>query len=266
MSRTASRSRWPRRILVGYCALVGMILLLPTLVVIPVSFSDRKSLQLPKGFSTQWYENFFTDPGWYDSAILSLRVGVVVALLATTLGTAAALALSNARGLWTGPGRAFLLAPMIVPGVITAIGIFYVALKTGLTQSYWGFVLAHTALAIPFVIVTVSASLAGFDRQLVKASASLGAGPLKTFRVVTLPLIAPGVITGALFAFLTSFDEAIVTLFLSGPFAVTLPVKIYQSVTQDFDPTVAAASTLLLAVTTTLMIVLAVLSAMRERR
>jgi putative spermidine/putrescine transport system permease protein len=263
---TSGRGRVSRRLLAGYCTFVGLVLVLPTLVVVPVSFSDRRSLTIPKAFSTQWYSNFFNDPAWYDSALLSLRVGLVVTVVATALGTAAAIALHNAIGPWKGGVRAFLLAPMIVPGVITAIGIFYVALKTGLAQSYWGFVLAHSVLAIPFVIVTVTASLSGFDSQLTKAAASLGAGPVSTFRKVTLPLIAPGVVTGALFAFLTSFDEAIVTLFLSGPFAQTLPVKIYSSVTQSFDPTVAAASTLLLTVTTIFMILLGVLSGVRERR
>lgn len=252
--------------LIAYSVLVGMVLLLPTLVVVPVSFSDQKSLRLPKGFSTQWYANFFTDPGWYESAILSLRVGLVVTVIATVLGTAAALGLNRALGPWKGGARALLLAPIIVPGVITAIGIFYVFLKIGLTQTFWGFVIAHTVMAIPFVIVTVTASLSGFDHQLVKAAQSLGATPWSAFRQVMLPLIAPGVITGALFAFLTSFDEAIITLFLSGPFTRTLPVKIYQSVTQEFDPTVAAASTLLLGVTTLLMIFIGVVSAVRERR
>lgn len=268
MSRaTRVQGTLSRRVLGVYCTVVGLILLVPTLVVVPVSFSDRSSLMLPKGFSTQWYSNFFNDPQWYESALLSLRVGAVVTVLATALGTAAAMAMHNSFGSWwKGSARVLLLAPMIVPGVITAIGIFYVALKTGFTQSYWGFVLAHTVLAIPFVVVTVTASLSGFDRQLTKAAASLGAGPASTFRKVTLPLIAPGVVTGALFAFLVSFDEAIVTLFLSGPFAQTLPVKIYSSVTQTFDPTVAAASTLLLTVTTIFMILLGVMSAIRERR
>lgn len=256
----------PRALLVTYAFFVGLVLILPTLVVVPVSFSDRESLMLPTGFSTQWYVNFFTDPGWYGSAFLSIQVGVVVSIIATALGTAAALGLNNKLAKWQNPVRAALLAPMIVPGVITAIGIFYTFLKLGFTQNFWGFVVAHTVLAIPFVIVPVSASLSGFDRQLVKASASLGASPLNTFRKVTLPLILPGVLTGAVFAFLTSFDEAIVTLFLSGPFTRTLPVKIYQSVTQDFDPTVAAASTLLLAVTTIFMILMAISSYVTERR
>ena len=257
----------PARIaLIGYSIVVGLLLLLPTLVVVPVSFSDQKSLRIPKGFSTQWYKNFFQDPSWYESAILSIRVGVVVTLIATVLGTAAALGLNRAFGSWRGPARGFLLAPIIVPGVITAIGIFYVFLQHGLTQTYWGFVIAHTVMAIPFVVVTVTASLSGFDHQLVKAAQSLGARPLGAFRQVTLPLIAPGVVTGALFAFLTSFDEALITLFLSGPFTRTLPVKIYQSVTQEFDPTVAAASVLLLAVSTLFMIVIGVLTVMRERR
>lgn len=261
------RNRASRRVLHVYAVLVGLLLLLPTLIVIPVSFTDRRSLAFPpKGLSTQWYSNFFNDPQWYDSALYSIRIGLVVMVVATAVGTLGAVALANGRGRWRVPARGLLLAPMIVPGVITAIGIFYVFLELGITQTFIGFVLAHTVLAIPFVIVTVFASLQSFDRQLLLASASLGAGPLTTFVKVMLPLIAPGVATGALFAFLTSFDEAIVSLFLAGPFTRTLPVQIYQSVTAEIDPTIAAASTMLLFLTTVIILALGLLQTIRERR
>lgn len=264
MKTSTRRPRWLLKI---YATIVGLLLLLPTLVVIPVSFTDRQSFIFPpKGWSTRWYSNFFENPVWYDSAIYSLKIGAIVAVLATLLGTAGAIALNNGRGRWRAPVRGLIVAPMIVPGVITAIGIYYVFLKWGLTQTMLGFILAHTALAIPFVFVTVTASLQSFDRQLLLASASLGAGPVATFARVMLPLIAPGVLTGALFAFLTSFDEAIVSLFLAGPFTRTLPVQIYQSVTAEVDPTIAAASTMLLTLTTLVLVVLGVVTVSRERR
>ncbi|MGY1746547.1 ABC transporter permease [Blastococcus sp. SYSU D00695] len=260
-------TRLGRVLLGGFCTLVAVLLVAPTLVVIPLSFTDKPSFVFPPtGWSTRWYENLFTDQGWVDAALLSLQVGAIVTLIATVLGTAAALALVMGRGRWRVPTRGLVAAPTILPGIIVAIGIFSVFLKWGLTQTSTGYVLAHTALAIPMVVIAVSASLSTFDQQLLRAAHSLGAGPLATFRQVTLPLIAPGVLTGALFAFLTSFDEAIVSLFLSGPFARTLPVQIYQSVTAEIDPTIAAASTLLVAITTTLLVVAALTATLRSRR
>jgi putative spermidine/putrescine transport system permease protein len=261
------RAERPPRLLVAFAGLVAILLIAPTLVVIPMSFTNRNTFVFPpKGFSTQWYSNFFSDPAWTQSALLSLKVAAVVVVLATVLGTLAALALVRGRGLWKAPTRALLIAPMIVPGVITAIAIYYVFLKWQLTESFMGFVLAHTVLAIPLVIIPVTASLVGFDRDLEKAASSLGAGPFAAFRRVTLPLILPGVLTGALFAFLTSFDEAIVSLFLSGPTARTLPVQMYQSVTTEVDPTIAAASTLLIVLSTTLLFIGAIVFSRRRTR
>lgn len=264
MSSSQGRPSWGLKIYSGFIAL---LLLLPTLVVVPLSFTDKPSFKFPpSGWSTRWYSNFFENSDWYGSALFSLRIGALVTVLATALGTAGAVALTSRRRRWKGAVRGIILAPMIVPGVITAIGIYYVFSELGITQTYIGFVLAHTVLAIPFVVVTVSASLQSFDRKLLQASASLGAGPWETFVKVMLPLIAPGMLTGALFAFLTSFDEAIVSLFLAGPFTRTLPVQIYQSVTAEVDPTIAAASTMLLALTTIVIVGLGLVSMSRERR
>lgn len=263
---TGRRMRPGRLLLVGYCTLVGLFVLVPTLVVVPLSFSSVRSLRFPPpGWSTQWYSEFFTSPEWRDAALNSLRVAGVVTVLATTLGTMAALALLNSRRRWTRAARIFLVAPMIVPGVVIAVGMYYVFLRWQLTETFIGFVLAHTVLAIPIVVITVGASLQSFDTQLVRASQSLGAGPLTTFRTVTLPLILPGVLGGALFAFLTSFDESIVALFLSGPEMRTLPIEIFLSVTSSLDPTIAAASTVLLALTTLLMLAFGVLTYVREK-
>lgn len=261
--RRARRSRW---ILGVYCTLVGLVMLLPVLIVIPVSFSSIRSLRFPPpDWSTKWYEKLFTSPEWQLAASTSVKVAVVVTLLATVLGTMAALGLAGSRGRWVAGVRGLLIAPMIIPGVVIAVGIYYVFLRWRLTETYLGFVLAHTMLAIPIVIITVSASLQTFDQQLIKASQSLGAGPVTTFRLITLPLILPGVLTGALFAFLTSFDESIVSLFLSGPGIRTLPIQIFQSVTSALEPTIAAASSLLLILTTALMLVFAVITHYRNK-
>jgi putative spermidine/putrescine transport system permease protein len=265
MSRS-SRMRPSRVVLAAYCTLVGLFMLVPTLVVVPLSFSSVRSLRFPPpGWSTQWYEAFFTSPEWRDAALNSLRVAGVVTVLATGLGTMAAVALVNSRWRWVAGVRAFLVAPMIVPGVVIAVGIYYVFLRWQLTETFVGFVAAHTVLAIPIVVITVGSSLQTFDMQLVRASQSLGAGPLTTFRTVTLPLILPGVLAGALFAFLTSFDESIVSLFLSGPTMRTLPIEIFQSVTTSLDPTIAAASTILLGLTTLFVLTIGILTYLRNK-
>lgn len=256
----------PRRIsLKVFCVLVAFLLVAPVLVVIPMAFTSARTFQFPPpGFSTQWFRQLFSDPDWTESFVLSFQVALVVVVLATTLGTLGAFALVRGRGRWRGPVSAFLMAPMIVPGVVIAIGVYYVFLKWHLAGSFGGYVIAHTALAIPMVVIPVRASLQGFDRQLERAAASLGAGPVVTFFRVTLPLLAPGILTGALFAFLVSWDEAIVSLFLASPFARTLPVQLYQSVTSSLTPTIAAASTLIIAVSTTLLIIAGIIAARKE--
>jgi putative spermidine/putrescine transport system permease protein len=254
-----------RPFLKAFCVLVGILLVAPTLVVIPMGFTSVRTFEFPPpGFSTRWFEEFFTDPEWMDSAILSLKVAAVVVVLATVLGTLAAFALVRGQGRWKIPANTFLLAPLIVPGVIIAIGIYAVFLKWQLTSTFRGFVLAHLVLALPLVIIPVTASLQTFDRRLEQAAASLGAGPFATFFQVTLPLIMPAILTGALFAFLTSFDEAIISLFLSGPFNRTLPVQLYQSVTSSLTPTIAAASTLIILLSTSLLFIAAIIASRRR--
>jgi putative spermidine/putrescine transport system permease protein len=263
---TARRER-PPVLLVVFACVVAIVLVAPTLIVIPMSFTSEQTFAFPpEGWSTQWYENFFSDPEWYESALLSLKVAAVVVVLATTLGTIAAFALMRGRGPWKTPTRALLFAPIIVPGVIIAISVYYVFLKWNLVTTFRGFVFAHTVLAIPLVILPVSASLAGFDRGLERAATSLGASPFAAFRQVTLPIILPGVLTGALFAFLTSFDEAIVSLFISGPAVRTLPVQMYGSVTASVDPTIAAASTMVIVVSTSLLFIAAIFLSRRRIR
>ena len=241
----------PGRLLLGlFCVLVAIWLVAPTFVVVPMSFNENKSLAFPpEGFSWMWYENFFTNPDWSSSFFNSLKVAVVTAIVATVVGTLAAFGLDRMKSRASGLLRALLITPMVVPGVVLAIGIYAVYLDAHLVGTMTGFVLAHTMLAVPFVIIAVSASLEVFDKRLETAATSLGASRLTGFRTITLPLIAPGILSGLLFAFVTSFDEIIVALFITSPYLKTLPVQIFSSITRDADPTVAAVGTILFAVT-----------------
>jgi putative spermidine/putrescine transport system permease protein len=248
------RSPFARAGLPALAALVVFFLIAPTIVVVGSSFGATRSLAFPpKGFSTRWYENFFTD-AWLPTAGTSLKVAVLAALLATVLGTMGALGVVRGRF----PGRqavqALFVAPMIVPTVILGIGVFQVFGGWHITGSLLGLVLAHTALALPFVVVTVGASLQTVDPVLERAAANLGAGPVATFARITLPLILPGVLTGALFAFVTSLDEVVVAIFLTSPTVTTLPVQIFATLQNFLDPTVAAISTMLLAVTVIVLV------------
>ncbi|PSJ63586.1 ABC transporter permease [Pseudaminobacter soli (ex Li et al. 2025)] len=241
----------PFRIILGlFCLLVAIWLVLPTLVIIPMSFNEKKSLAFPpSGFTWHWYENFFTNPDWSSSFFNSLRVAAIVAVTATIVGTLAALGLSRMKHAGAGILRAILITPMVVPGVVLAIGIYAVYLNYQLVGTTLGFVIAHTMLAVPFVLIAVSASLEVFDVRLETAAASLGANRLTTFRTITLPLILPGILSGLLFAFVTSFDEIIVALFITSPYLKTLPVQIYTSITRDADPTVTAVGTIIFLAT-----------------
>lgn len=230
--------------------LVGIMLLAPILIIIPLSFSDSSFLAFPpEKWSTRWYENFFNDPAWRESAMASMRVALAVTVCAVILGTAAALGLVRGKLRFKGLIAGLVVAPLIVPYVIVGLAVYAVALELGLTESTFGFVLVHTALAVPYVVVNVAAALATYDHRLEQAAQSLGANPVTTFRTVTLPIIAPSVGAGALFAFVTSWDEVVVSLFLSGPTMTTLPVKMWSGVRVQIDPTVAAVSSLLLLFT-----------------
>jgi putative spermidine/putrescine transport system permease protein len=233
------------------CLLIAVWLVAPTLVIIPISFTEKKSLAFPpSGFSWQWYQNIFASRDWSRSLVNSIQIAAIVAVLATVLGTMAALGLERLKPRTSGLIRAALMTPMIVPGVVLAIGIYAVYLDAHLVGTWTGYVLAHTLLALPFVVIAVGANLAVFDRRLETAAASLGASRLSTFFTITMPLILPGILSGALFAFVTSFDEVIVALFITSPQLKTLPVQIFSSMTRDTDPTVAALGTLVFAATT----------------
>lgn len=238
-----------------FSVLVGSFLVAPVLVVVPLSFTDKDSFEFPPpGWSLRYYERFFTDPAWREPVLTSLKVAIIVTVIATVIGTPASFAITRSRRRGVAVLQGFLMAPMIVPNVIIALAIYAVFLRWDLVGTVEGLVLAHVVLALPFVVITVSAGLRAVDSRLELAAASLGASPPTIFRRVTLPLIAPGVLSGAVFAFVTSFDEAVISLYLQSPHLRTLPVQMFTSVTADVDPTIAAGSTVIIVVTTALIL------------
>ncbi len=243
--------------------LVFVFLLAPILAIIPLSFNSTSFLTYPlDGFSLRWYIEVFTTERWTNALKNSLVVGSASAVLATTLGTLAAVGLTQARFPFKPLVMALVVSPMVVPVVITAVGIYFFFAPFGLTGSYAGLILAHTALGTPFVVITVSATLKGFNLTLMRAAASLGASPWLAFRRVMLPLIAPGVAAGALFAFEISFDDVIVVLMLAGPEQRTLPREMFSGIRENISPAITAAATVLILVAVAL---LATLEALRRR-
>jgi putative spermidine/putrescine transport system permease protein len=233
----------------AFAVLVALWLVVPIATVIPISLAGEASFLFPpKSYGTRWYENLLTDPAWRDALLTSLRIAAYVVGASVILGTACALALDRSRLRAKLAIRGLVLAPLVVPIVALGVGIYATFLPWHLIGTDLGFVLGHTVLALPYVVVSVSTSLAGFDRNLEQAAASLGASPVTAFFTVTLPHLIPGVMAGAVFAFIVSFDELVIALFLITPFKTTLPVEMYQSL-ERIDPTIAAASTLLLALT-----------------
>jgi len=241
-------------------------LVAPIFVVFPLSFTAGQLLVFPlPGWSLQWYREFFTSPLWTGALLNSLFVGIVTTIAATVLGTMAALGLHGARFRLKPFIMALLVTPIAVPVVIIAVSAFYFFAAVNLVGTYIGLILAHIALALPFVVITVSATLQGFDPNLPRAAASLGASPLRTLRTVTLPIIAPGVASGSVFAFVTSFDELVIALFITSPQQRTLPRQIFSGVSENISPTITAAAVVLLMVSVVLMLVMEWLRTRSER-
>ncbi|WP_297617421.1 ABC transporter permease [uncultured Roseicyclus sp.] len=255
------------------CGLIFFFLVAPILVIIPLSFNAQdfftftpEMLRLdPAGFSLKHYDDFFNNPDWRLPLINSLSIAPVAMLIAVGLGTLAAIGLSQSHVPFKGAIMAILISPMIVPLVISAAGMYFFYSRIGLQGTYWGVVLAHAALGTPFVIITVTATLVGFDRSLTRAAASLGAGPLRTFFKVQMPLILPGVVAGGLFAFITSFDEVVVVIFLGAPGDKTLPWQMFTGLREQISPTILAAATVLVTVSILLLITLELLRRRSER-
>ena len=281
---------WTYKVL---CTLIFVFLIAPILIVIPLSFNAEpyftfttKMLTLdPEGYSLRWYDNLLTfgmqnpdaprDSAWWRetwetstwirAAKNSVIIGFFATILATVLGTIAALGLSRPEMPYRKAIMAILISPMIVPIIITATGLFFFYSATGLAGSYIGVILAHATLGIPFVIITVTATLMGFDRSLLRASANLGAGPVRTFFKVQLPLITPGVVSGGLFAFVTSFDEVVVVLFIGSHEQQTIPRQMWNGIREQISPSILAVATVLVIVSIALLTTVELLRRRSER-
>ena len=249
------KDRLPSYFLYAFCALVFLYLIMPIFIVIPMSFSSSMFLKFPPpGFSLQWYKNYLTSRDWMEATWVSVRVASATTLIATFLGTLLAFALVRGRFRGKNLIYSFAVSPMIVPLIIVAIAVYFFYSKIRLVGTLSGMVAAHTLLATPFVLVIVTSTLKGFDETLERASLSLGANPLKTFLLVTLPIIKPGVISGAFFAFITSFDELVVAIFVAGTHAVTLPKRMWDGIRLEIDPTISAVSSIFIGLSVLLMI------------
>jgi putative spermidine/putrescine transport system permease protein len=258
--------RFWRVVLYGMSALVLFFLMVPILAIIPLSFNSGTFLTYPlDGLSLRWYHEFINSVQWTRALKNSFIIGLSSAALATILGTMAALGLTRANFRGKGLVMAILLSPMIVPVVITAVGFYFFFAPLGLTASYTGLIMAHTALGTPFVVITVSATLQGFDVSLARAAASLGANPVVTFFRVILPLIAPGVFSGTLFAFATSFDEVVVVLMVAGPEQRTLPREMFSGLRENISPTITAVATIMILVSVVMLASLELLRRRNER-
>lgn len=250
-----------------WATVTALLLVAPTLVVVPLSFSGKRSFAFPiESWSLQWYENFFADDRWLGSLTTSVGLAVVVGVVATILGTLAALGIRELRARFSAVTQITMMLPILIPGIVAAIAIFGMYLRWGLSGSPLGIILAHTTLALPFVLIPVSTALRGFDDTLTRAAAVLGASPVARFFQIQLPIILPGVATGFVFAFVTSLDEVVIAYFLQSPTLRTLPVQMYSSVTVETDPSIAAASTLLLVLSTLIILIPRLMQVVQERR
>lgn len=253
--------------------LVLAFLMVPILIIIPLSFNTEPYFSFTEGmlaldptaYSTRWYANIFNDPKWMIAIRNSFVIGFAAALISTVLGTIAAVGLASPVMPYKRLIMALLLSPMIVPLIIIAAGMFFFYSRFNLVGSYSGLILAHAALGVPFVIITVTATLAGFDRSLYNAGLSMGARPLKAFWDIVIPLIRPGVISGGLFAFITSFDEVVVVLFIAGPEQRTIPRQMFSGLREQINPTILAVATLLILTSIALLVTLEMLRRRSER-
>ncbi len=255
------------------CGAILVFLITPILVVIPLSFNAEnfftftpEMLRLdPEGYSLKHYRDFFTNDDWQNALWNSVKIAPVATLLSVSFGTLAAIGLSQPHVPFRRAIMAILISPMIVPLIISAAGMYFFYSRIGLQGTYVGVVLAHAALGIPFVIITVTATLVGFDNSLTRAAANMGASPIRTFFKVQMPLILPGVISGGLFAFITSFDEVVVVLFVGSAGQKTLPWQMFIGLREQISPTILAVATLLVVISVMLLTTLELLRRRSER-
>ena len=243
-------------LLPGFCWLVIAFLVLPTLLVIPLAFTSSQFLEFPPpGYGLSWFHAYFGSPLWIQATIRSFGVAFVTAFAATAIGGFAALALANSRTRWAGLIFAFFLAPMIVPRIVIAVGLFYLFARLGLIATDLGLVIGHTVLAIPFTLVTIAAVLKTYDQRLDQAAATLGANRVRTLTGVTIPLVKGGLVAAFLFAFITSFDELTIAIFVSGGIKTTLPKQMWDDMILQLNPTLAAVSVVVFIVVTAMLLV-----------
>jgi len=250
-----------------YGVLIAAFLILPSLIVIPMAFSTSMFLQFPPpGYSVDYFQKFFADPEWTSALGRSLAVAFCSAAVSVPLGVMASWALVRHRRKYSGLVESVIVLPMMVPVVIFGFGLYLATLRWNFPSGLTTVVLAHAAMSLPFVVLTISAALETFDFSLVNAARAHGAGPLRSFSAVVAPLIAPAVGAGLLIALMTSFDEAVVATFLAGDTEPTLPVKMFASITYDLNPLVPVAATILTALTLVLLIASAVLVRLARTR
>jgi putative spermidine/putrescine transport system permease protein len=249
------RLGWWRWALLAVTMLTAIFLLLPILFIAALSFGSSQWLIFPPpSWTLRWYDELFADPSWLDAAWTSFKIAVVVALLSVLVGTLAAFGLVRGRFRGREALKAFFLTPMILPVVVLAVALYAFYLRVGLDGTVTGFVLAHLVVALPFSILSIGTALEGFDKSIEDAAVLCGATPLEAVLRVTLPAIASGLVSAAIFSFLASWDEVVLAIFMASPSLQTLPVKIWGTLRQDLTPVVAAVSTLLIALTLVLML------------
>lgn len=259
--------RLTRVLVVLFASAVLIFLIAPIFIIVPLSFSSDPFFTFPvPQYSLRWYYDFFGNERWISSIMNSAITAVFTTIFATVLGTMASLGLSRPDFPYRQAVMALLISPMIVPIVIVAVGSYLFFGQLGLTNTRTGLVLAHTALATPFVVITVTATLSTYDNNLTRAALSLGASPLSAFFRVTLPNILPGVVSGAIFAFATSFDEVVVALFMTGAEQRTLPVQMFSGIRDQINPTIMAAATILLAISVCLFLLVAWVSSRKPQQ
>lgn len=252
------------------CGCIFFFLIAPIVIIVPLSFNAVPFFTFtpemlafdPAGYSLKWYEDFFTNASWQGAVKNSVIIAFFATILATVLGTVAALGLSRPEMPYKTTIMALLISPMVVPLIISAAGMYFFYTKVGLASTHLGIILAHTALGTPFVVITVTATLVGFDQSLIRAGLVCGASPPTVFLKVIMPLILPGVISGALFAFVTSFDEVVVVLFVGSFEQRTIPWQMFSGIREQISPTILAVATLLVAVS---MCLLASVELLRRR-
>ena len=243
-------SRWKTGVLLASAWAVLLFLLLPSFLVVPVSFTDTDYLAMPEeGLSLRWWRELFVDPEWLVGFGQSLGIGLAATAIAVSAGTLCAIGCWRVRNRWSALVRALILVPMIVPTIVYALGLFRVYAKFGLLDTASGVILAHAALGLPYPVLTVGAALTNFDPRLEQAARNLGASGWQTLRLVTLPNLAAGILSGAIFAFVVSWDELVVVLFIAGRRVHTLPRQIWSGIHENLDPTIAAVATFLIVVT-----------------